>query len=707
MSQTVRLLLVLEVLGLLGSPLAARALSRLPGAGAGLGRVLALLLLGWGVWLAGSLGIPNGPVLLGGGVLVLAAGAAAARRRGPRAPAPDPFRRRLTLATELLFAGAVLAAALLVSFSPDVWGTEKPMDMALTNATIVADHFPPHDPWLAGDQLNYYYLGHLMAGLLIRLTGVEPSQGYNLALAATFALVVTAAFAVAAALAETGRRQGLPVRRPLLAGAAAVVLLALMGNLRGGWEALHAGPLQSFDWFSPSRVVPGTINEFPAFSFAVGDLHAHLLAVPLTLLALAFVVQVAMSGPPRGGGWWTTGCAALSLGILYTVNAWSWPVTTGLMLAALAGWAATPAGRRRRGRAAVWGGLVVVGGLVLVAPFVVHFDPNAGGLAVVATATREPLGRFLGHHAVMEGALLWLLLVPLALQARRAPRVAAAAAAATVALAVVLAGARLGGAALLTGVAVAALALALARDRPPAERLVWLLVATGVACLAVPEVVSVRDEFAGTPFVRMNTVFKLGYQAWLLLAIAGGVVVAAAPRWLPQRVPRAGWLGVAGVLVVVGLAYPVGAAVGRTDGFARSPTLEGRGWLAGSAPGDLYAIDWLRGHVPGDAVLAEAVGDDYSVAGNGRMSTYTGRPAVLGWQGHELQWSHDVGTRRQDLAVLYRTRDPGRARRVVRRYGIDYVVVGPLERATYGRIGAVRGLGRRVFTRAGTSVYAV
>ena len=67
-----------------------------------------------------------------------------------------------------------------------------------------------------------------------------------------------------------------------------------MGNLRGGWDgaAPRRRRCERFDWFGPSRVIPDTINEFPSFSFTVGDLHAHVIAVPLTLLALAFVAQV-------------------------------------------------------------------------------------------------------------------------------------------------------------------------------------------------------------------------------------------------------------------------------------------------------------------------------------------------------------------------------------------------------------------------------
>jgi hypothetical protein len=108
-------------------------------------------------------------------------------------------------------------------------------------------------------------------------------------------------------------------------------------------------------------------------------------------------------------------------------------------------------------------------------------------------------------------------------------------------------------------------------------------------------------------------------------------------------------------------------------------------------------------------VVLEAVGDDYSERGHARISTFSGRATVLGWAGHELQWGHDAGTRRDDVAQLYRGADPEVARRLLSRYGVTHVVAGPLERADYGDGGFATfdALGRRVFERDGTVVWAL
>ena len=49
-------------------------------------------------------------------------------------------------------------------------------------------------------------------------------------------------------------------------------------------------PLGWWYW-NATRVIPDTINEFPYFSFLYADLHAHLMALPFTLVAIGCAVN--------------------------------------------------------------------------------------------------------------------------------------------------------------------------------------------------------------------------------------------------------------------------------------------------------------------------------------------------------------------------------------------------------------------------------
>src|SRR5262249_25249928 len=59
---------------------------------------------------------------------------------------------------------------------------------ALFNAIRNSTTFPPHDPWLAGYSINYYYFGYLLMAAMSLVSRIEPGVAFNLSLALIFAL---------------------------------------------------------------------------------------------------------------------------------------------------------------------------------------------------------------------------------------------------------------------------------------------------------------------------------------------------------------------------------------------------------------------------------------------------------------------------------------------------------------------------------------
>jgi len=225
-------------------------------------------------------------------------------------------------------------------------------------------------------------------------------------------------------------------------------------------------------------------------------------------------------------------------------------------------------------------------------------------------------------------------------------------------------------------------------DRREREPVIFTL---GLATIALLLVLGTEFFFVGDVFRnRMNTVFKLYYQAWLLLAVAGGFsLYYLFTRW-DRRIPRErlyrfGWGG-ASALVIAGAAlYPIGASRNRIHSFAGS--LHATAFLS---PDEQRAIDWLQSIAQGQRiVIAEAVGNDYTRAA--RFSTATGVSTVIGWQGHEDQWRggrcQPCAGRFQDVQNLYQTADMNVADGIIEKYGITFIIVGDLERQQYGGAG--------------------
>src|SRR3990167_4289917 len=86
--------------------------------------------------------------------------------------------------------------AIIRGFQPDIEGLEKFMDFGFMNSVVRSRFFPPLDMWWAGGSINYYYFGHFLSGMLTKLSGIEPSVTYNLAIANIFGLGVMGAFSV-------------------------------------------------------------------------------------------------------------------------------------------------------------------------------------------------------------------------------------------------------------------------------------------------------------------------------------------------------------------------------------------------------------------------------------------------------------------------------------------------------------------------------
>jgi YYY domain-containing protein len=708
--------LFVGAIGLLALPFTAFLFARLPGRGLALARPVGLVLVAYPVWLLASTHIVS--YSRWSAVLVLCIFAAVSVALWIRRP---PLRLewttdlKLWLAGEALFAVAFFGWTILHSYSPDVWQTEKPMDMAIINSINRSGSFPPHDPWLAGTTLNYYYYGHYLAAFVIRVLGIAPWVGFNLAVPLFYALTLTSVFAVASALYLAAQRHGdAPRVSPILPGLAAAGFAMLLGNLAGAIQLFHhPDRIATFDWWAPSRVIAGTANEFPFFSFLLADLHAHEMATPFAMVALAYSLQLVLRGPrlpERGRGWAAAAgelvLAALVVGSLYAINTLDYPTAVGLGLASLLVWVMVQRHLRLL-PAAGWAACWIAASLVFYAPFWLHFSPTTHGIGLVND--HDLFSRFLRDYSLIYGLPLWVLVAVFAGRLRVPVRYIVWSGAPAMFILVLLSPPRLAGLALVLALTAFAVYVVFETGPPLAPyRFLWLVIAAALILVSVGEFVYIRDVFDGTASYRFNTVFKAGYQAWFLFAIAAGCAVFWSARWLGRRV-RAVWLTGVGALVLLAGVYPVLGSYSRSGTFDRTATLNGIAWLQRAAPGDATAIEWMRSSIKGDPTVLEEVGPDFDPEGRGRVSTFTGLPTVIAWGGHEVQWGHDPGGRGADVQTIYSTQDVPEARRLLDQYDVRYVFVGSLERKDYSKASLAKfsKLGTVAFESEGTTVYRI
>jgi YYY domain-containing protein len=662
------ILVTLPALG--GRALAVRVLGFDDAGGWALGRTLGLVLAAFAAWWAGVAGLVEwlwvGTVLL---VCLAVWGAVDLWRNRP------DWRSLAT--TELVFVICAAAVVWLRLARPEILNQEKLMDLGIFASLMRAEGFPPPDMWLAGETLPYYYWGAVVWTVPLVLSRIPLDLSYNLVVAAVGGLT-------GVLLWWLGQRSGEGRWSGWLA-----VFFGLFAGTADGVRQLVAGrPITGLDYWHSSRQVPDTITEWPLFTLWLGDLHPHLLSMPLALGAMALAWHAGRRGPRLPVVITTT----VLFGLTWAANPWAMPPTlVAVALVMVCGdgrwhWPTREGWPRWAGVA-----VVAVGGWLAAAPFHLSFHPPFQGIAAVRAWT-DPVQLALwgGVLLVPAGAAGWVLLTRIMGGDRKARAVAVTVVAASLVLASLTKRPTLIMLVMLLAIFIVAAITGPGRSWRPGIA----LAALAVFLLAVPEVVHVVDTY-GDKLHRMNTVFKCYIQAWLLLAIALPALVEIGFRRPRFRVMAIGIVGVLALPHLVGMALPpiAGQPVG----------LDGLSWMD---TGDRELVRHLRTQ-PRGVSLVEAVGGAYTEYA--RISSASGVPSVLGWANHELVWrgheavGNETNRRRQLIETIYRSADPAAVADAVAETGADFVVIGALETRDFNpdQLDAIRRAGKVEFEADG------
>ena len=659
-------------------------------------------------------------------------------------------------------------------------GGERPMDFSYFNAVIKSTSFPPYDPWFAGGYINYYYYGFVLVATPVKLLGIVPTIAYNFILPTLFAMVGICAFSIGWNLLnkdESGRLalsnvEGMKdedsalesssfIIHPssFIAGLSAAFLTILLGNLGTlqliynklqqlgalgtfAWESTfiqrltwaYQGfkmtfqgdslPIGHGDWYwDPSRVIPpgpgNAITEFPLFTFIYSDLHAHMIVMPIALLAVSWALSV-VAGRAR---WKNRASAGLGIVIGGLIIGAAYPTNLsdsytylliGIIALAYSIW-------RYAEIESIANRIVLTVGASLALhllstylyapyrawysqaysaldPWQGPFTPLAsyfthwGALLFIAVSwlaweTREwlaqtplsALQKLKPYQLLIEGALVLFVIALLVLQ---------------------YIGTSVGWIAL--PIALWAGVLLLNPNLPDAKRLTLFLIGTALFITIIVEVFVVRGDIG-----RANTIFKFYLQAWLLLAVSAGAALAwtlpAFFQWLPGW--RVFWQSAMVFLIAGAAMFTITGVAGkiRDRWIIEAPrTLDAITFMQYALYDDFgqrldlsedyRAIRWMQDHAQGSPVIVEANCPEYRWCT--RFTIYTGLPGVVGWNFHQRQQraytSTQVEERVAAVGNFYNSIDVDFTRDFLKTYAVKYIIVGQLERAEYTPAGIVK-----------------
>lgn len=677
----------MELLGLISMPLAGVLGNRLADKGYSGARTLGIVLITYMAWIFSYLWGFNWKTILTA-VLVLCLLSIILYKKQGNFP-----RRQTILSNELVFNAGFFLFLLIRIYLPQIYRHEKFMDFAFLNAVMRTASFPPADPWFAGGSLDfYYYLGYVSVGALGKLFSVEPSMLFNLAVALTFALTLNLLFGLGYNLTSGNRKYG--------------IITAVVGAVLGNIQGLIELKITYFDnnaffmgyYWSSSRVIPYTINEFPYFSFIHGDLHSHMLAIPFQLLILTFLLNIYFRKNEAKA--FENGIAfiifSVALGFLFPSNSWDFPVYFGLACAVIFifYYGIYLRNKNLLGNSTRFFGtiaLIILFSLLFYLPFYLHFKPQAaGGFALLEPGLRT----IVEHFLILFGLFLFLIYSFLVTRLNSMEKMAG----------LIL---WVGLSALLSKVLEIPLILVLSplfvlaafsflKDLPyrTSVGFVSLLTAAAAFLALFCEVIYLDDPISGD-FARMNTVFKFYMHVWLFLALAA----CYSYYELNQHYKIWAWTGFSLdgtanklwavaliVLVISCTVFPVVATYTRIEDMKADPSLDGMDYIKKLDRGDYNAIKWMQENISGSPVILEASNDNGSYTYVSRVSANTGLPTVIGWSRHERFWGRDpqiIKTRLEDVHTIYTTGSIKKSLELMDKYNVSYVYIGQLERQMY------------------------
>jgi YYY domain-containing protein len=583
-------------------------------------RIVGLLLVAWGSWMLGSMGVSVSRLTILAvvvGIAFISVLIVWVDRKNFLAFLRE--RKREIWITEGIIIAFFLFDLFIRLGNPDLWhpffGGEKPMDFSYLNAVLKSSTFPPYDPWFAGGYINYYYFGFVIVGMPIKLLGIIPAKAYNLVIPTLFSLLAMAGYCVAYNLVAftRGRSGKIPLPDARTAGIAAALLLVVLGNLgtadmlydgfktlgaasnaeahglQGTFQAL-AGvirfltngfqlqiPLHHWYW-NPSRAITpgpgevGPITEFPFFTFLYADLHAHMIDRPLTVLCIGWILsRLLLAARGERGRWFEFGISfffgGLLFGALGPTNMADYPVYWALGVLGTA--YAVLLFRRKLSLRTVLEALVLAGLLIglanlLFQPFHDAYAQGYNNLEIwkgtktslVDYFTVHGLFLFLITTWMIWEGIRWMGETPLSALQELRPYFGVIALSGIVLAAGTAILIGLGYSAAFFVVPITTLAVVLLLRKDMALVKRVVLVLIGVA-IALTFFVEVW--IVAATIDRMNTVFKFYMQVWDMLSLAA----AAAFVWILadfhawQRIWRRIWSLLACFLIASALLYPL------------------------------------------------------------------------------------------------------------------------------------------------------
>ncbi len=630
------------ILGVIGLPISNYFFGKWKDKGYGISRTIGLVITAVPIWFLASVRLlPFSRLIILGFILFALLAAIYLLKR-------NKFKiNKYIIIQEIVFLVVFLIWIIIRRTNARIEGTEKFMNLAFMNSINRTEYLPPSDPWFSGETINYYYLGHYLFTFVAKGFSIGINYAYNLTLVTIISLTFTSLTSIFINF-RIYRNKITNIILPIFGA----TLICFGGNLHYFVTTISnvvANVPNNYFYPEATRIISHTINEYPAYSIVLGDVHPHYIALPFLVLGIALVfrsIKVNIVSPKK---------IIFNLSIssfivlLYGINSWDFLTLNYLFV--LVHFIQSYTEKKRWGEKfisfLIAEATLLLPGLLIIIPYLINFSAPVQGIGLVPFNIKSELKPWF----LMWGLFLIIFVI--------------------------------------FGVTYLKKYL---RKLPGKEKLfIVLLLLGGISLVVGVEIFFIRDIFdvSNHQYFRTNTVFKFYYHTWILWGIVSVWMISALVEKFKKNLIIKQLLAILfiSVLSAGSLSYMYKAIKDNYFGKYSGRTLDGYDYIKQTYTDDYDAIVWINENIDGQPVILEAVGDAYTYYA--RISANTGLPTVVGWPTHEWQWRNDSKSpyrRKEDVKYIYEKKDLKIIRELIKKYDIQYIFIGKLENDTYTSI---------------------
>lgn len=597
---------------------------------------------------------------------------------------------------EVFFLIVFLLASYLKAFYPDANSSEKYMDYGYMAIIDHSDYMPPNDLWLSGKKINYYYFGHYICTYAIKLSKVGVNYGYNLCLLTLFSVTFFAAFSICFNLMNYNNDKN-KKNLPLASGLIGALAISVAGNFHyvvynmiiPTFQIIfHLKTDYVYSFYDSTRYIghyPDTpddaLTEFPSFSAIVGDMHSHYVNLFFVFLLLAILLVYYLNNKKiiesiekekkistsKNIVNSITIFLGLLLGIFKMTNYWDFPIYfVVVVIAFFVSDVSIYKGFKDVLKMTTFRILTLISISSIVSlPFTLEFIKMASKIAFVPFRTK------LYQLLILWGLpIITILLYFIVLIKRNHPK-------------------KYDKKFLSNIVGM----------QNVSDIYIFVIGLCGIGLVIVPEILYVVDIYFDGP-ARFNTVFKFTYQSFVLFSLCFGYILIKLITDNNRFVKKTG--KVLMILFLLTCCYGYTGAhqwFGEVTHKDYYKSLDAREFLGRdnldykgiTTLDNERVVSYINSNASKDAIVLEAAGDSFS--SDNQISTFTGRATLLGWNAHEWLWRSEnsnfdqpqiIIDREEVVNTIYHSADYEKVTKLLKKYHVDYIVIGQVERHKYG-----------------------